>query len=174
MIQVAFSGGVHFGGVPFAYMLCPGWLHTAAIRPWRAPACLPSSEGGDMGVKNVDTRLPGKGNSNSHGARPAHQTISMIRWIRTSRLLIKNSQQSDHQIRCSRWCRGSRRSSSPTRARCEPPWSRVEGKSQVNLPQCHLFDVAFVWGLTNETIHLHLGCLQGGVPSHFLNSRTHF
>ena len=27
--------------------------------------------------------------------------------------------------------------------------------------RCQLFEVAFVWGLTNETIHLPLGCLQG-------------
>ena len=29
--------------------------------------------------------------SNSHGARPVHQIISVIKWIRTSRLSIKNS-----------------------------------------------------------------------------------
>ena len=33
----------------------------------------------------------GKGNSNSHGARPVHLIITMIKWIRTSRLSIKNS-----------------------------------------------------------------------------------
>ena len=33
----------------------------------------------------------GGGHSNSHGARPVHQIISMIKWIRTSRLSIKNS-----------------------------------------------------------------------------------
>ena len=32
-----------------------------------------------------------KGNSNSHGARPVHLIIVMIKWIRTSRLSIKNS-----------------------------------------------------------------------------------
>ena len=37
----------------------------------------------------VDVRLPGKGNSNSHGARPVHLIITMIEWIRTSRLSIK-------------------------------------------------------------------------------------
>ena len=42
-------------------------------------------------TKKVDVRLPGKGNSKSHGARPVHQIISMINWIRTSRLSIKNS-----------------------------------------------------------------------------------
>jgi hypothetical protein len=35
-------------------------------------------------------RLPGKGNSNSHGARPVHQIFSMIKRIRTSRLSIIN------------------------------------------------------------------------------------
>jgi hypothetical protein len=29
--------------------------------------------------------------------------------------------------------------------------------------RCHLFGVAFVWELTKETIHLPLGCLQGGL-----------
>ena len=31
----------------------------------------------------VNVRLPGKGNSNSHGARPVHLIITMIKWIRT-------------------------------------------------------------------------------------------
>jgi len=35
-------------------------------------------------------RLPGKENSNSHDARPVHLIITMIKWIRTSRLSIKN------------------------------------------------------------------------------------
>ena len=39
----------------------------------------------------VDVRLPGKGNPNSHGARPVHLIITMIKWIWTSRLSIKNS-----------------------------------------------------------------------------------
>jgi len=42
-------------------------------------------------VRRVDVRLPGKGNSNSRGARPVHLIITMIKWIRTSRLSIKNS-----------------------------------------------------------------------------------
>ena len=41
--------------------------------------------------RKVDVRLPGKGNSNSHGARSVHLIITMIKWIRTSRLSIKNS-----------------------------------------------------------------------------------
>ena len=28
---------------------------------------------GDLGNRKVDIRLPGQGNSNSHGARPVHQ-----------------------------------------------------------------------------------------------------
>ena len=42
-------------------------------------------------VRRVDVRLPGKGNSNSLGARPVHLIITMIEWIRNSRLSIKNS-----------------------------------------------------------------------------------
>jgi len=41
--------------------------------------------------RKLDVRLPGKGNPNSHGARPVHLTITMIKWIRTSRLSIKIS-----------------------------------------------------------------------------------
>ena len=44
---------------------------------------------GGSGVSRI--KLPGKVNSNSHGVRPVHQTISMIKWIRTSRLSIMNS-----------------------------------------------------------------------------------
>ena len=44
-----------------------------------------------VGARQVDVRLPGKGDSNSHGARPVHLIITMIKWIRTSRLSIKNS-----------------------------------------------------------------------------------
>jgi len=46
---------------------------------------------GVRAYRKVDVRLPGKNNSNSHGARPVHLVISMIKWIRTSRLSIKNS-----------------------------------------------------------------------------------
>ena len=41
--------------------------------------------------RKVDTRLHGKGTSNSHRARPVHLIIAMMKWIRTSRLSIKNS-----------------------------------------------------------------------------------
>ena len=41
--------------------------------------------------RKVDVRLPGKGNLNSHGARPVHLIITMIKWIGTSRLSTKNS-----------------------------------------------------------------------------------
>ena len=48
------------------------------------------SEGG-CPFRKVDIRLPGKGNSNSNGARPVYQIISMPKWVRTSTLSIKNS-----------------------------------------------------------------------------------
>ena len=42
-------------------------------------------------VRKVDVRLPGKGNSKPHDARPVHLIITIIKWFRTSRLSIKNS-----------------------------------------------------------------------------------
>ena len=43
-------------------------------------------------VQQGKVPLPsGKGNSNSHGARPVHLIIPMIKWIRTIRLSRKNS-----------------------------------------------------------------------------------
>ena len=49
--------------------------------------------GGELQVptRKVDVRLPGEENSNSHGARPVHLIVSMIKWIRTGGLSIKNS-----------------------------------------------------------------------------------
>ena len=41
--------------------------------------------------RKVDIRLPGKENSNSHDAWPVHIITTMIKWIRTSRLSIRNS-----------------------------------------------------------------------------------
>jgi hypothetical protein len=39
-----------------------------------------------MSVGKVDFKLPGKGNSNFHGARQVHLIIAMTKWIRTRRL----------------------------------------------------------------------------------------
>ena len=39
----------------------------------------------------ADTRLPGNGNSHSHGARLFHQIITMMKCIRTSSVSMKNS-----------------------------------------------------------------------------------
>ena len=36
--------------------------------------------------RKVAVRLPEKGKSDSHDARPVHLIITMIKWIRTSRL----------------------------------------------------------------------------------------
>ena len=52
--------------------------HSSVCRP-----CQPD------GTEEVTTLR--KKNSNSHGARPVHLIITMIKWIWTSRLLIKNS-----------------------------------------------------------------------------------
>ena len=45
----------------------------------------------DKPARKVDVRLPGKGNSNSPGARLVHLTITMIKWLRTRRFSRKNS-----------------------------------------------------------------------------------
>jgi len=50
--------------------------------------CVPNSLGSGYTCLG---RLPGKENSNSHGARPVYQIMSMIEWFRTSRLSIENS-----------------------------------------------------------------------------------
>jgi len=41
-------------------------------------------------IRKVEVRLPGKGKSNSHGARPVHPIITMIKWIRTSRSITNS------------------------------------------------------------------------------------
>ena len=43
------------------------------------------------GSRKVDVRLPEKGNSISYDARPVHLIITMMKWIRTSRLSIEKS-----------------------------------------------------------------------------------
>ena len=48
-------------------------------------------DGGGQDIRQVNVRLPGREYSNSIGARPVHQIISMIKWIRTSMMPIKNS-----------------------------------------------------------------------------------
>ena len=48
--------------------------------------------------RKVDVRLPGKVNSNSHGARPIHLITTIITWIRTSRLSKKNSLSGDGEV----------------------------------------------------------------------------
>ena len=40
--------------------------------------------------RKADGRLPGKGDLDLHGARPFHRIISMIKWIWTIRLSIKD------------------------------------------------------------------------------------
>ena len=67
-----------------------GWLTTAPPTP--APQKHPGSSGrcSYPAHREVDIRLPGKGNSTSHGARST-KIISMIQWIQTSGLSIKKS-----------------------------------------------------------------------------------
>ena len=63
----------------------------------------------------------------------------------------------------------------PENARIQP-WSRVEGKSQVNLPQMSPLRSGICLGVDFKTIHLPLCCLQGrGIERDFpgtKNART--
>ena len=75
----------------FSFALSPS--HTRTLSPThgrRSPEML-SILSTDLVFRKVDIRLPEKVNSNSHGARPVHQIISMIKWICTSTLSMKNS-----------------------------------------------------------------------------------
>jgi hypothetical protein len=65
---------------------------TAAHKPAFANGLLcPMPAGTRPGMRKVNVKLPGERNSNSHGARPVHQIITIIKWIRTSGLSIKKS-----------------------------------------------------------------------------------
>ena len=61
-----------------------GWRRRRGTPPALSTSCTPPA-------RKVDVRLHGKGNSTSHGARPVHLIITMIKWIRTSRFSMKNS-----------------------------------------------------------------------------------
>ena len=74
--------------------LC-GWWTAGANRCAQAPEPRDGRVSDELclcsGYRKVDIRLPGKGNSDSYGARPVHRIISMTKWIRISRLSIKKS-----------------------------------------------------------------------------------
>ena len=64
------------------------WCRGLEVRATRL-RCLGPWGSGDLsrqrsGCRKVDVRLPGRGNSNSHDARPVHLIITKIKW--TSRL----------------------------------------------------------------------------------------
>jgi len=49
----------------------------SACLTWVACCVLPMNSWYDLRVRKVDISLPGKGNSNSHGARPVHLIITI-------------------------------------------------------------------------------------------------
>ena len=74
-------------------MLAKGHVSTQTLAP-NPETCSDSGRSSTMtsgAVSSVDVRVPGKRNSNFHGARPVHLIIMMIKWIRTSRLAMQNS-----------------------------------------------------------------------------------
>ena len=69
------------------------------VSPWHSEGFRLKFEivgsGGLAGARKEDVRLPVQGNSTSHDARPVHLITTMMKWIRTSRLPIKNSLSRD-------------------------------------------------------------------------------
>ena len=76
---------------PKFYFFCAGNGVSERERSDAGPGVHLRAREGPAPTRKVDVRLPDKMNSNSHGARPVHQIISMMKWMRTSRLPIKNS-----------------------------------------------------------------------------------
>ena len=56
-------------------------------------ACVVVRQGCRCGAGKIDVWLPGKRSSKSHDARPVHPIVSTKKWIRTSRLSMKNERQ---------------------------------------------------------------------------------
>jgi len=81
--------------MPFATAVAKGTITADS-----AEMCRPAS--GTLHRK-VDVRLPGKGKSNSHGTRPVYLIITMIKWIRTSRVGCWLKRGRSHKTRR---CRG--------------------------------------------------------------------
>jgi len=73
-------GGLHwtvhpfFGGRPVFSLGRQASFSTATTAPLPRQRTL-----GLPAARKVGVRLPGKGNSNSHGARPVHQIITMMK-----------------------------------------------------------------------------------------------
>ena len=62
------------------------------LAPWEFEFPFPGSLTSAFPVPvHFDAKLPGEGEWNSHGARPVHLIITMIKWIWTSGLSMENS-----------------------------------------------------------------------------------
>ena len=91
-----------------------------AVIPFRFLETWTGSCVGTTGYRKIDIRLPGNGNSNSHGARPVHRIILMIKWTRISRLSMKNT-LSLHQVMAEVTHQTSRSRSEALPGRCGQP-----------------------------------------------------
>ena len=94
----SYTGSALRAGEEFGWPKAPINLLDGAIREcrqhlllWEYSHKITTSYKVPPASRKVAIWLPGKENSNSHGARPVHQIISMIKWIRTSRFSLKNS-----------------------------------------------------------------------------------
>ena len=90
-------------------------------------------------VRKVDVRLPGKGNPKTHGARPVHPIITIIKWIRTSRLSIKNSLSTCAEARKSGLSLPLPSEHGTCKTATARFWPWLSGKSPEHLLRCCLF-----------------------------------
>ena len=58
---------------------------------------VPGQRRAGEGARMVDKRLPGKRKSNSHGARPVNQIISMIKWVKKELCLSRGGGYRDRE-----------------------------------------------------------------------------
>ena len=128
---------------PFVTAKAPCREASRCIRRSSSRSCLAVS-------RKADARPPGKGDPNSHGARPVHLIITTRKWIRTCRLSMKNS--------LSRAARGFR----------PGPRSTVSGFG------CRR-DLRIALGLADreKLVHRHHLHLRSTITQHFCSTMTH-
>ena len=115
--------------------------------------------------RKVDERLPGKGNSTSHGARPDHLIITIIWWIRTIRLSIKNSL---YQLKTLNARKVEYRKGSSTMSSLSADHSRNLKPQTREIQQSVSLEYEPSLGPRNST--RNLACTIGGVPQRLVDN----
>ena len=102
-------------------------------------------------LRKVDVRLSGKGNSNSHGARPVYLIITMIKWIWSNSLSAKNSLLPAARPPCMQpppWMNGG-----VSRGECHPPSqaAQIDGFGSPVPWRKRIESVCFLPGIAKRT-----------------------